>query len=39
METTSSTNGFDVIVIGSGMGGITTAAALARFKHRVLLLE
>lgn len=39
MEATSSINGFDVIVIGSGMGGMTTAAALARFKHRVLLLE
>jgi all-trans-retinol 13,14-reductase len=30
---------FDVIVIGSGMGGMTTAAALARFDHKVLLLE
>ena len=39
MEATSSTNGFDVIVIGSGMGGMITAAALARFKHRVFLLE
>jgi len=34
-----SANGFDVIVIGSGMGGMTTAAALSRFKHKVLLLE
>ena len=30
---------FDVVVIGSGMGGMTTAAALSRFKHKVLLLE
>jgi all-trans-retinol 13,14-reductase len=30
---------FDVIVIGSGMGGMTTAAALSRFDHKVLLLE
>jgi len=30
---------FDVIVIGSGMGGMTTAAALSRLEHRVLLLE
>jgi len=34
-----STNEFDVIVIGSGMGGMTTAAALSRFDHKVLLLE
>lgn len=39
MTTTSSPNEFDVIVIGSGMGGMTTAAALSRFEHRVLLLE
>lgn len=30
---------FDVIVIGSGMGGLTSAAALSRFGHKVLLLE
>ena len=30
---------FDVIVIGSGMGGMTTAAALSRLEHKVLLLE
>lgn len=30
---------FDVVVIGSGMGGMTTAAALSRFDHKVLLLE
>lgn len=30
---------YDVIVIGSGMGGMTTAAALSRFDHKVLLLE
>jgi all-trans-retinol 13,14-reductase len=35
----SSADGFDVIVIGSGMGGMTTAAALSRLEHRVLLLE
>jgi all-trans-retinol 13,14-reductase len=33
------TQSFDVIVIGSGMGGMTTAAALSRLDHRVLLLE
>ncbi|HXH71866.1 MAG TPA: NAD(P)/FAD-dependent oxidoreductase [Mariprofundaceae bacterium] len=35
----SSANAFDVIVIGSGMGGMTTAAALSRLDHKVLLLE
>ena len=30
---------FDAIVIGSGMGGMTTAAALARMDYKVLLLE
>ena len=30
---------FDVIVIGSGMGGMTTAVALSRLDHKVLLLE
>lgn len=35
----SKENNFDVIVIGSGMGGMTTAAALARMDHKVLLLE
>ena len=30
---------YDVIVIGSGMGGMTTAAALSRLGHKVLLLE
>jgi all-trans-retinol 13,14-reductase len=30
---------FDVIVIGSGMGGMTAAAALSRMNHKVLLLE
>ena len=34
-----STNDFDVNVIGSGMGGMTTAAALSRLDHKVLLLE
>ncbi len=33
------TDEYDVIVIGSGMGGMTTAAALARLHHKVLLLE
>lgn len=32
-------NEFDVIVIGSGMGGMTTATALSRLDHKVLLLE
>ena len=32
-------NEFDVIVIGSGMGGMTAAAALSRLNHKVLLLE
>src|SRR5450631_4789282 len=30
---------FNVIVVGSGMGGMSCAAALARTGHRVLLLE
>ena len=32
-------NVYDVIIIGSGMGGMTTATALSRFGHKVLLLE
>jgi len=39
MTAKSSSNEFDVIVIGSGMGGMTTAAALSRLNHKVLLLE
>ena len=39
MRSASGASDFDVIVIGSGMGGMTTAAALSRFEHRVLLLE
>ena len=31
--------GYDVIVIGSGLGGLTTANRLARSGHQVLLLE
>ena len=30
---------FDVIVVGSGMGGMTTAVALSRMGRKVLLLE
>lgn len=30
---------FDVIVVGSGMGGMTAAVALSKLGHRVLLLE
>lgn len=32
-------NTFDVIVVGSGMGGMTTATALSRLDYKVLLLE
>lgn len=32
-----STDAFDAIVVGSGMGGMTTA--LSRMGHKVLLLE
>ena len=39
MNSKSSNNEFDVIVIGSGMGGMTTTTALSRMGHRVLLLE
>jgi all-trans-retinol 13,14-reductase len=39
MIDTSSDNDFDVIVIGSGMGGMTTATALSRLDYKVLLLE
>ena len=39
MTANPSTSEFDVIVIGSGMGGMTTATALSRFEHKVLLLE
>ena len=36
---TRSEEHWDAIVIGSGMGGMSTAAALSRTGHRVLLLE
>ena len=39
MNVKPSTNEFDVIVIGSGMGGMTTATALSRMDHKVLILE
>lgn len=39
MKSQSSNTAFDVIVIGSGMGGMTTASALSRLGHKVLLLE
>jgi len=39
MATKPSESEFDVIVIGSGMGGMTTATALSRLDHKVLLLE
>lgn len=39
MTKQSAADQFDVIVIGSGMGGMTTAAALSKLDYRVLLLE
>ncbi|MFY0612793.1 MAG: NAD(P)/FAD-dependent oxidoreductase [Hyphomicrobiaceae bacterium] len=39
MMATLTENEFDVIVIGSGMGGMTTATALSRLDYKVLLLE
>ncbi len=39
MATQVSGSEFDVIVIGSGMGGMTTATALSCMGHTVLLLE
>lgn len=39
MAAIPSASEFNVIVIGSGMGGMTTATALSRLKHKVLLLE
>ena len=38
-ESSHSRTDWDAIVIGSGMGGMTTAAALSRLDHKVLLLE
>lgn len=39
MTAKPSASKFDIIVIGSGMGGMTTASALSRLEHKVLLLE
>ena len=39
MATATSEGEFDVIVVGSGMGGMTTAVALSRMGRKVLLLE
>lgn len=39
MRAELSANEFDVIVIGFDMGGVTTAAALSRLDHKILLLE
>ncbi len=39
MAAKPSSNDYDAIVIGSGMGGMTTATALSRMDHKVLLLE
>ena len=39
MMVTLPANEYDVIVIGSGMGGMTTATALSRLDYKVLLLE
>ncbi len=39
-ETSTNTSAaWDVIIIGSGMGGMVTAATLSRLGHKVLLLE
>jgi all-trans-retinol 13,14-reductase len=39
MSAAPSSGEFDIIVIGSGMGGMTTATALSRLDYKVLLLE
>lgn len=39
MTATLPNSDFDVIVVGSGMGGMTTATALSRLDYKVLLLE
>ena len=38
-ENVRSADCWDAIIIGSGMGGLSTAAALSRIGHKVLLLE
>ena len=38
-ETSGTHASWDIIVIGSGMGGMVTAAALSRLGHKVLMLE
>ncbi len=38
-ENARSANNWDAIIIGSGMGGLSTAAALSRTGHKVLVLE
>jgi all-trans-retinol 13,14-reductase len=39
MTVAPTANEFDIVVVGSGMGGMTTATALSRLDYKVLLLE